>query len=124
MKCFALGSGPGVHYFSPTYACRKRKCGRQSLAEANNVWKHAKLIACEQRACAVEPCIDLVEYQEDFVCVAHMPEHPDEIERRNQFAASSLTWLDDQAPDRPLTDGLDDLVFDRFKAGTGAIRET
>ena len=121
---FTGRSRPGVHNLRPADAGSHGKPGRQSFSKTEQVRVDAKLITGKKRAGAIESGINFVENEQDLVGVTKLAQHSQEIERRNHFAAAPLARFDHDAANRPLANGLYDLILDGRQTGAGAVRKT
>src|SRR3984957_14276463 len=123
MQRFAGRSRPGIHHRRPPDAGSRGKSRRQSLSKTEKVRKHAELITGKKCAGSIEPSVDFIENEQDLVSVTNLSEHTQKVERGHHFAAAPLAGLDDNASNRALPNGLDDLVLDRRQTGACAIRK-
>ena len=90
---------PCVHDLRAAHARRQREAAGQRLAEANQVRHHARVLAGEKRAGAVETGVNLIGDEQHAVRVAHRAQHRQKLPRRHHAPAATLHRLHENAPD-------------------------
>jgi hypothetical protein len=116
MKRFTRGFWPGrVHEVSAAHTGGKREPARQGLAQANQVWHDAGVLAGEPAARPSEASVNLVQHQERIGIVAKPAEHRQKSGRGNIDTAPTLNRFHQYGPDPFVAQQPADRLFDPFQ---------
>jgi hypothetical protein len=72
------------------------------------------MFACEPFACAAKTGVNLIEKKQSIIFIAEIPQHRQELGRRNVDASADLDRLDQDRPDLTPAKKPPDIALDGF----------